>query len=353
MPFRPLLRRAAATVAAACALSVAGVGAPAPATAFSTMSGVRLNAVEARLASLINSARTSRGIPALTVTPGTTDLAREWALNQATKNLLYHNPSLVAGITSHGSRDWGRVGENVGRGWGADSLFEAYMNSPGHRANILDPDYRILGIGWFERPDGSGYNTQVFVDRYSTSYGRSRRPAMGGLKDVRTPSSSLAVATFEGGWDSRVMLSRTTSAIRTAGPYWPSPASGDQSMRFAVREVLAGSGGAAELRVRDALDLRHATGVRVKLSSVTDTGRSLSVQVAVRRELGSTIVLGSVKVPGNGSFVTATLPLPSGARNFRNALMLSVTRSALESLSSSLSGRYASVRVSDIAVMVS
>lgn len=352
MRIRPAFRRAAALVAAACALTAAGAGASAPAAAFSTANGVRLNAVEARLASRINAARTSRGLAALIVAPGTTDMARDWALNQATKDLLYHNPNLVAGITTHGSRVWGTVGENVGRGWSADSLFEAYMNSPGHRANILDPDFRYLGIGWFERPDGSGYNTQVFVDQYSTTYGRSRRPAMGGLADVRTPASSMSVATFEGGWDARAMLTRNTSDIRTAGPYWPTPAAGDQSVRFAVREVASGSGGSAEFRVRDAIDLRNATGLRVKLSAVTETGRALTVQVGLRRELGSTVVLGNVRVPSGGSFVTVTLPLPSGAKNFRNALTVAVTRSALESLSSSLSGRYASVRVSDIAVMV-
>jgi uncharacterized protein YkwD len=345
-------RKALAAVATAGALLAAGVAAPAPASAFTTTNGVRLNYVEARLAALINNARTSRGLAPLTVAPGTTDLARDWSMNQASKDLMYHNPNLVAGVQRHGSSDWRAVAENVGRGWSADSLFEAYMNSPGHRANILDSGMRYLGIGWVERPDGSGYNTQVFVDRYSTAYGRSRRPAVGGLKDTRTPATSMAVATFEGGWDPRAYVARSGSGISVSGPYFPSPATGDQSVRFAVKETLVSSGGAGEFRVRDALDLRNASGLRVKVSAVSASGRAVTLQVAVKRELGSTVVLGTVTVPSGGSFVTKTFPLPSGAKNFRNVVSVGVPRTSLHALSSSLSGRSVSVRVSDVAVMV-
>lgn len=343
------LRRVASLLATVAALSTF---APTSASAFSTTNGVRLNAVEARLATLINHARTSRGIPALTVTSGTTDLARMHSLNQATKNLLYHNPNLATDIAKYGSREWRVVAENVGRGWGADSLFDAYMNSPHHRENILDRDVRYLGIGWVERPDGSGYNTQVFVSHYSSTYGRTRRPAVGGLADTRTPTASLGVATFEGGWDPRVMMARTTGAIVTGGPYFATPASGDQSMRFTAHETVAGSGGAAEMRIRDALDLRHATGLRIKMSAISGSGRPVTVNVSLRRELGTTVYVGKITLRSGAGMVTTTLPLPSGAKNFRNAIVVSVPRASFESLSSSLSGRAVSIRVSDIAVMV-
>lgn len=351
MRSRQPLRRLAVVLATAAVATVAHVALPANAAAFTSVHGVRLNSVEARLTVLINQARTSRGIPALTVTPGTTDLARAWSLHQASRNLMYHNPRLVAGVEGHGSRDWRAAAENVGRGWDPDSLFQAYMNSPAHRANILDRSLRYLGIGWVERPDGSGYNTQVFVDRYSTAYGRTRRPAVGGLRDVRTPTSPLALATFENGWDPRVMLIRSGTGIVTGGPYFPSPGAGDQSLRFAVRETLPGTGGGAQLRVRDSLDLRHSSGIRVKLSAVTDTGRPVQVVVGVRRELGGQVVLGTVTVPSGGRFVTATLPLPASARNFRNAITLSVTRTALHALSVLPTKRGASVRVADVSVL--
>lgn len=40
------------------------------------------------------------------------------------------------------------IGENIA--WGQDSeteVMQAWMNSPGHRANILNPDYRYVGEG--------------------------------------------------------------------------------------------------------------------------------------------------------------------------------------------------------------
>jgi uncharacterized protein YkwD len=344
-------RRLVALAATAAAILGAGVLAPAPASAFSATNGVRLDSVEARLAYLINQARTSRGIKALVVTPGTTDLARQWAMWQASHDLLQHNPSLVAGIETHGSPSWTRAAENVGRGATADSLFTAYMNSPGHRANILDPATTYLGIGWAERPDGIGYNTQVFVNQYTSAYGHNRTPAMGGLADVKTPSATATVASFESGWDPRVLLAYSGTGIRASGPTFESPTATDQSVRFVAREAAVGSGGGAEVRVRDALDLRHATGLRVRLGATTASGRSVSLQVGVRRELGNYTLLGHVVVP-SGGFVTVTLPVPAGAKNFRNALGVMVTRSALESLSSSLASRYVTVKVASIEVVV-
>jgi uncharacterized protein YkwD len=347
--FRPL-RRLVALVAVAAALSAAGVLAPAPASAFSTANGVRLDSVEARLAYLINNARTSRGIRALVVTPGTTDLARNWSMWQATHDTLQHNPGLVAGITTHGSPSWTRAAENVGRGATADSLFTAYMNSPGHRANILDPATTYLGIGWVERPDGIGYNTQVFVNQYTTTYGHNRVPAIGGLADNRTVSAATTVASFESGWDARALLARSGAGIAASALTFESPTTADQSVRFTAKETSVASGGGVEMRVRDALDLRNATGVRVKLWASTASGRAVSLQVGLRRELGTYVNAGRVSVP-SGRWVTVTLPVPSGAKNFRNAFGVMVTRSALEALSSSLAGRSVTVRVSDITVL--
>lgn len=348
---RLFLRRIAAVAATTAVLSTGAALVPAQAQAFTTVNGVRLNAFEARITALINNARTSRGMRALVVAPGTTDLARKWSMNQAVKNTLYHNPALVNGIVRHGSAVWHQVGENVGRGWGADSLFNAYMNSPGHRANILDAGMRYLGIGWVERPDGSGYNTQVFVDSYSTTYGRNREAPVGGLGDTRTPTSSLNVASFESGWDPRVMLGRSGYGIATSGPHFETPSLGDQGVRYYVKETATGTGGGAELRIRDAVDLRHARAIAVRVGASTGSGRSLTLDVTVKRELGSSVTIGRITVP-HGQTVNALLPLPSGVKNFRNMIGIGVSRATLQALSSSLSARSASIRVADVVVVV-
>jgi hypothetical protein len=55
-------------------------------------------------------------------------------------------------------------GENVARTSTPERAHVALMNSPGHRANILDPDFNSVGIGVVNTPDGI-YVTQDFAHR--------------------------------------------------------------------------------------------------------------------------------------------------------------------------------------------
>lgn len=44
-----------------------------------------------------------------------------------------------------------------------EDAIDAWMNSPGHRANLLNPDFREIGLGYYRRDsDGRGYLTQDF-----------------------------------------------------------------------------------------------------------------------------------------------------------------------------------------------
>ena len=70
----------------------------------------------------------------------------------------------------HGARSW-TVGENIAYGSGRlstpRSIGRAWMNSPGHRANILSRSFRSVGIGIAAgTPYGSGGAT------YTTDFGR-------------------------------------------------------------------------------------------------------------------------------------------------------------------------------------
>jgi uncharacterized protein YkwD len=45
--------------------------------------------------------------------------------------------------------DGGRIGENIGAGFGdPNSIMDAWMNSPAHKANILDCRFRNIGVGY-------------------------------------------------------------------------------------------------------------------------------------------------------------------------------------------------------------
>jgi len=140
-----------------------------------------LSAFDSRLLYDINHARNVRGIRSLTAVACTTDVAHNWSCHMAAASWLSHDLRLGALLETHGSYWWTTYGENVGMigsASGADSLFRAYMNSPEHRANILDRSYRYVGI-WSKRSGGYRYNTIDFVgsarSSYSNTYGGERR----------------------------------------------------------------------------------------------------------------------------------------------------------------------------------
>jgi uncharacterized protein YkwD len=74
-------------------------------------------------------------------------VAHGWAEHMARTGQLAHNPQLESEITTK-CPDWTNIGENVGVVYDASGkqLFQAYMHSPVHRANILDDRYRQVGI---------------------------------------------------------------------------------------------------------------------------------------------------------------------------------------------------------------
>jgi uncharacterized protein YkwD len=57
---------------------------------------------------------------------------------------------------------WSTLGENIARGQSdAAAVMDAWMNSPGHRANILNCSFKEIGIG-VHFGDGGPWWTQDF-----------------------------------------------------------------------------------------------------------------------------------------------------------------------------------------------
>jgi uncharacterized protein YkwD len=107
---------------------------------------------------LLNQDRTSRGIPALGSHGQLDAKAQAWAERLARENRLYHS-NLSSGITAC----WRSLGENVGYGSSVAQVQAAFMNSSGHRANILNRSFDRVGVG--VAYNGSRvYTVQVFMD---------------------------------------------------------------------------------------------------------------------------------------------------------------------------------------------
>lgn len=113
----------------------------------------------------LNQQRQKAGLPALEWNELVAEAARRHAAMLAENEELSHQypgePSLQERLGSVGVR-FTRAAENVARTEYVEDVHLALMNSPGHRANMLNPAYNAAGIGVVER-DGKVYAAQDFV----------------------------------------------------------------------------------------------------------------------------------------------------------------------------------------------
>ncbi|MFF9818236.1 CAP domain-containing protein [Streptomyces sp. NPDC014006] len=105
---------------------------------------------EAEVLRLVNEERAKAGLAPLAANSALTGLAENFSDDMAARGFFDHTDpdghtpwdrAAKAGITGLG-------GENIARGQ-ADpaAVVAAWMDSPGHRANILNPDFKTLGVG--------------------------------------------------------------------------------------------------------------------------------------------------------------------------------------------------------------
>jgi len=120
-------------------------------------------AAEVDFACRANAARKSAGVSSLRVAADLTKIARNHSVTMANKNSLHHNPNLAKDVTG-----WTVVGENVGRGSSVAGLHKAFMDSAGHRRNLLDSRFKEVGMG-VEVRGTTIWITQVFRRPTTTS----------------------------------------------------------------------------------------------------------------------------------------------------------------------------------------
>jgi hypothetical protein len=106
--------------------------------------GARADTVsdEATFVAKINDLRASKGLGALQVNANLVAKARTWATTMAGASRIWHS-TLSDGITA----DWQKLGENVGMGGSVDGLHNAFVASPHHYENLVDPSFTQVGIG--------------------------------------------------------------------------------------------------------------------------------------------------------------------------------------------------------------
>ncbi|MDH3705604.1 MAG: CAP domain-containing protein [Acidimicrobiia bacterium] len=130
------MRRALVIIATVVATLVSPVG-PAAAAA------PPLSETEQAMVTEINQTRAAAGSGPLVVHLELSALSRGWAQTMADNNNLVHASPITEGFND----PWLKMGENIGYAWSVESMMDAFRNSPGHYANLIDPDYTHVGVG--------------------------------------------------------------------------------------------------------------------------------------------------------------------------------------------------------------
>lgn len=107
--------------------------------------------------SKINAERSARGLAPLEVYWDLEDDARAHSQRMMNQDNLHHNPNL-GGVTT----GWQALAENVGVGPSVDSLHQAFMDSSGHRQNILG-NFNYVGVGVVSESETKMWVTVVFM----------------------------------------------------------------------------------------------------------------------------------------------------------------------------------------------
>jgi len=114
---------------------------------------------------LVNHERMKNGLKPLALNADLSLLARKKSKDMLDKNYFDHKSPAYgspADMLSKAGFKWKNVGENIAFGQKtAAEVMEAWMKSPGHRANILNTNYEQIGIG-FVQEKGSLLWTQHF-----------------------------------------------------------------------------------------------------------------------------------------------------------------------------------------------
>ncbi|MDQ2086316.1 SafA/ExsA family spore coat assembly protein [Herbivorax sp. ANBcel31] len=126
-----------------------------------------IKALEDEVIRLVNSERTKNGLPALEANWQVSRVARYKSQDMIDKNYFSHTSPTYGSpfrmLESFGV-SFSAGGENIAMGQRTPSeVMDAWMNSPGHRNNILSPSFTEIGVGLAKSEDGRYYWTQMFI----------------------------------------------------------------------------------------------------------------------------------------------------------------------------------------------
>ena len=132
-----------------------------------TIPTVTTTAQEDEVIRLVNVERSKQGLQLLTKNWELCRVARYKSADMANKGYFSHTSPTYGSpfkmMESFGIR-FSSAGENIAYGQRTpQEVMNGWMNSPGHRSNILSPSYTQIGVGMAKNSSGVLYWTQMFI----------------------------------------------------------------------------------------------------------------------------------------------------------------------------------------------
>lgn len=123
--------------------------------------------VEDEVIRLVNAERKKAGLSPVTKNWEASRVARIKSQDMIDNNYFAHN-SPVYGTPFQMLKNFGLsyryAGENIAKGQTSpQAVMNAWMNSSGHKANILNKNYTQIGVGLAKSKNGTYYWTQMFL----------------------------------------------------------------------------------------------------------------------------------------------------------------------------------------------
>lgn len=126
-----------------------------------------VKALEDEVIRLVNAERAKKGLGMLKANWQLSRVARYKSQDMVNKNYFSHTSPTYGSpfkmMESFGLK-FSAAGENIAYGQRTPAeVMNAWMNSPGHRSNILNPTYNQIGVGLAKNKNGVSYWTQMFI----------------------------------------------------------------------------------------------------------------------------------------------------------------------------------------------
>ncbi|MGI8572758.1 MAG: CAP domain-containing protein [Solirubrobacteraceae bacterium] len=131
-----------------------------------------IEAMRTAVACLVNRERRTHHLPPLRQSRALDRSAQRWTRTMVRADVFSHGANFATRITQAGVR-WSDAGENIATGFATPrDVVDAWMSSTDHCRNILDPNFRLVGVGADPHPvRGSASGPATWTEDFALQRG--------------------------------------------------------------------------------------------------------------------------------------------------------------------------------------